>query len=102
MFYLICLVENHCHKKNVEFVGNDLNECDVKTGTSEECQRLCQQVVGCFHFTWLSRHYKDGSKANMCCMKKGVSSPKGLAYGAISGPKNCKGMFNIICLLNIG
>ena len=86
----MCFIENHCHKKNIELVQNDLNDCDTKTDTPEECQQLCHQVSGCYHFTWLSRNYKEGGHANICCMKKEFSSPGVFAYGAVSGPKYCK------------
>ena len=96
MKYLKFSSANECYEFNTDYWGNDLNNCDVKTDTSQECQQLCFKTEGCLEFTWLGIAVNDDEeRKHQCCMKDAVHSTgnKKSMTGLVSGPKNC-GMMN--------
>ena len=91
----LIFLANECYEFNTDYWGNDLNNCDVKTDTSQECQELCAETEGCLEFTWLGiAVYDDEDSKHKCCMKDAVHSTglfgnKQSMAGLVSGPKNC-------------
>jgi len=90
-----CLVEdscqaNECYAFNTDFMGNDLNNCDVKTDTSQECQELCAETEGCVQFTWLGYAVGDNEDSkHKCCLKNAYYDDRQSHGGLVSGPKVC-------------
>ena len=64
-----------------------------KTTTAEHCQKICQQLQGCTHFTWLTHQYRttDGvtsSEAGKCILRPDGTGIQ-IEPGKVSGPKYC-------------
>ena len=71
-------------------MGNDLNNCDVKTDTSQECQELCAETEGCVQFTWLGYAVGDNEDSkHKCCLKNAYYDDRQSHGGLVSGPKVC-------------
>ena len=86
----------NCIKKDVDYLGADLNQCSDKTYSLEDCQLLCGNKEGCAHFTWIGLghgRYKD------CCLKTANGWREGKNVGMYSGPKVCpdKGIISFKC-----
>ena len=84
------IAANECYSFDTDYWGNDLNHCDVKTDTAQECQELCAETEGCVEFTWLGIAVGDdiGSK-DKCCLKDSPYDNRQSHPGLVSGPKNC-------------
>jgi len=90
-----CLMEdtciaNECYAFDVDYWGNDLNNCGMKTDTAQECQNACAQDDGCVEFTWIGIALADDdNNINKCCLKSAAYDNKQSSPGLVSGPKTC-------------
>ena len=82
--------ETICYHYNANLAGNDLNNCEYKTNTAEQCQKLCHGNSECVQFTWIDRTDETiVERHNKCCLKKVYNSIYTFKLGIISGPKHC-------------
>ena len=88
--------ENECFELGINYPGNDLNSCGVKTDTAEQCQQLCAERDGCVQFTWISSSFGDVNRRRKCCLKKAHNNNPTSKTGLVSGPKICGNMNNVI------
>ena len=85
----------------MSYKGNDcFEDCDLqpdswKRDSAYQCQLLCQEIVQCTEFTWISPgsegRWKNGR--NRCCLKNETNSQPEIVRGRISGPKFCDEYF---------
>ena len=78
---------NDCSKAGDDYFGNDLNQCGDKKDTNHECQKLCQQTVGCLQFTWIG--YGTVGREKECCLKNAINNNPEFLSTVISGPQSC-------------
>ena len=90
-----------CLKNNVNYPGNDVNHCDMRTSSVEGCQLLCQKRQTCESFTWIGPKVYPKADRKKCCLKYQKSPSSASATGMVSGPKFCRGIILTITKYNI-
>ena len=83
---------NGCYKKDVDYLGNDVNNgYQTLTESAKECQKLCQKHPACEAFSWISTNVPDEAlkdRKRECWLKH--TTPKGIPRQYVmSGPKHC-------------
>ena len=86
-------IEDRCFFVNIDYRGNDLNQCADKTDTAQKCQYLCQKTNDCIQFTWIGKNFRKGTQDpfynKACCMKNVINTSPVSEDGVTSGPKYC-------------
>ena len=77
-----------CQEVDVDYVGNDINSCGIKTQSWQNCGEECRKHVGCLYWTWLSNDYAEIAWRTLCCLKNSTSGRTNYR-GLISGSKQC-------------
>ena len=84
------ILANECYAFDTDYWGNDLNNCDAHTDTSQECQELCADTEDCVQFTWLGYAVgEDENTKHKCCLKNAYYDNRQSHAGLVSGPKVC-------------
>ena len=83
---------NGCYKRNVDYLGNDLNDgYRTLTDSAKDCQILCEKHPACVAFSWISANVPEGpfmERKRECWLKHTI--PPGVPQKhIISGPKRC-------------
>ena len=90
-------VHDDCFTYDAKYNGDDMssngNGCE-KTNTAKECHDLCSKTEKCVQFTWMS--FRVSGRELECCLKKTTSSSTTPFSGAVSGPKSCGKLCDII------
>ena len=100
---------NDCYEFNTDYASllfeQDVNHCDIKTESAQECQDTCQNQEDCLEFTWIgvdayAEEYPNMDNKHKCCHKGRLHTDdshqitgekKRHVPGLISGPKFCDG-----------
>ena len=60
-----------------------MDACGASSKSAEECQKICEETIGCVQFVWATKHEK-------CCRKNTINNNPGKLSDHIIGPKSCK------------
>jgi len=84
-----CCVEN-----NIDYLGDDINDCTLIVDSASECQAACAENDACSYFTYISQAFtRDPNWRKKCCLKNGQGERKDDAawsFGLQSGPAICE------------
>ena len=107
-----------CLQDRVDYQGNDYSgDCSKQPNTWKknnpvDCINLCQSVVGCTHFTWVSPENGWAEGRTRCCLKRSKNLVTTKNDSFVSGVlANCEismnnisknKIFFLFCLQKIG
>lgn len=77
-----------CPEVGIDYEGDDINSCGIKTESWQKCSEECRKNVHCLYWTWGTNDFKTVSWRTTCCLKNAKSGRR-IYRGCISGSKQC-------------
>ena len=94
----IVISSNACPEFHQDFKGGDISNHGVIGASSAlECQKRCQENNLCSFWTWGTASHPNITISNICYLKSEKKKVEKNSF-AISGPKNCQGIYIECCL----